>query len=121
MVLQLLLVHVLNSFDDDVGRFTVGVLRSPILGIIIIIDVHIIIVDDLNDLGRGALAKFHVAKTHRVQLGLHLRVIHMATLRVVVVGGTLLIRIALAVLVSFRTPIPRINGAYGFGMQHVLL
>ena len=111
----------MNTFDDDIGRFTVGVLRAPILGIIIIIDVHVIIVDDLNDLGRGALAQFHVPKTHCVQLSLHLWVVHMAALRVVVVGGTLLIRIAMAILVSFRTPIPRINGAYGFGMQDVLL
>ena len=66
MILELLLVHVLNTFDDDVGRFTVGVLRSPVLGIIIIIDVHVIIVDDLNDFGRGAFAEFHVAKTHSV-------------------------------------------------------
>ena len=119
VVLQLLLIHILNSFDHYI--LTVGVLGPPIFRIIIIIDVHIIIVDNLNDLGRRALSKLHVSQAHGVQLSLELRVVDVAALRIVVVRGALLIGIVLAVLISIRTAISRINSTNGFGVKDIFV
>ena len=94
MILQLLLVHILNSLDHNI--LTIAVLLCTIFRIIIIIDVHIIIVDNLNDFGRRTLTQLHMTKAHRIKLGLKLRVVDVATLRIVVIGRTVL----LAVLIS---------------------
>jgi|TARA_B110001450_G_C17474311_1_gene421517 hypothetical protein len=83
MILQLLLVHILNSLDHNI--LTIAVLLCPIFRIIIIIDVHIIIVDNLNDFGGRTLTQLHVTQSHGVQLGLQLWIVDVAALRIVII------------------------------------
>ena len=114
MILQLLLVHILNSLDHNI--LTIAVLLCTIFRIIIIIDVHIIIVDNLNDFGRRTLTQLHMTEAHRIKLGLQLRVVDVATLRIVVIGRTVL----LAVLISIWTAISGVDSADGFRIEDIL-
>jgi hypothetical protein len=70
VLLHLGLVHVLDFFDDKVrnGR------RTPIR-VVIVVDVHIVIIYNLNNLGRVALTQVQLSQTHCFQLFLKLRVL----------------------------------------------
>ena len=70
MFLHLGLVHILDFFDHEVGDRR----RTPVW-VVIVVDVHIVIIYNLNDLGRVALAQVQLPKTYSFQLFLKLRVL----------------------------------------------
>jgi hypothetical protein len=121
MLLELLFIHIFNPFNHYVGWNTVAVLLTTIFRIIIIVNVHIIIIDDLNDLWWRAFSKLHLSKTHCIQLGLQLGVVNVTTLRIFIVWRTLLILwIILTILMFIRTAISRIDSRHWFGLNYVL-
>jgi hypothetical protein len=63
VILHLSFVHVFYFLNDEIGNRSRTSIR-----IVVIIDVHIVVVYDLNDLGRVALSHRHVTQAHCFQL-----------------------------------------------------